>query len=100
MNTLEYIDAVKQRRGVTSDYALAKELGVAKQTISNYRKGKTHFDDAVCRRVAEILGMHPGLVMLDMQRERAQTPEARTVWQEVFEGFLTLLPRAKGVRIA
>lgn len=96
MNTLEYIDAVKQRRGIASDYALAKELGIAKQTMSSYRKGKTHFDDAVCRRVAELLGIHPGLVMLDMQRERSQSPESHKVWQEVFEGFLTLLLPANG----
>lgn len=97
MNTIEYIDALKQRLGIDSDYALSKRLGIAKQTMSSYRMGKTHFDDAVCQRVGEILGVHPGLVMLDMQRARAKTPQERSVWQEIYQGFLILLQPAKGV---
>lgn len=94
MNTIEYMDAVKKRRGITSDYALSKELGVTKQSVSRYSKGIGHFDETVCSRVAEILGIHPGLVMLDMQRERAKTPQERNVWQEIYMGFRMLLPRA------
>lgn len=100
MNTIEYMAALKKRLVIDSDYALSKALGVTKQTISRYSKGVGHFDDDVARRVAAILEMHPGLVMLDMHRERAKTPEDRSVWQEIYKGFLTLLPRAKGVGFA
>lgn len=87
MNTLEYLAAVKQRLGVDSDYAVSKALGVTRQTVSRYMKGIGHFDEPVCRRVAEILGKHPGIVMLDMQRERAKNPEDRAVWSTILEKF-------------
>lgn len=97
MNTTEYLDAVKKRLEIESDYALSKSLGVAKQTVSNYRNGKTHLDEKAARRVGEILNIHPGLVVLDMQRERARTSEEKTLWSDIYKGFLLLLRPAKGV---
>jgi hypothetical protein len=97
MNTLEYLDAVKARLGVESDYAVAKALKMRPSTISGYRARGGQMDDEICMKVAEILGMHPGLVMLDMHRERAKTPQERSAWQEIFSGFLRLLRPADGV---
>ncbi|MCM2564808.1 hypothetical protein [Janthinobacterium kumbetense] len=98
MNTMEYMQAVKTKLGIESDYALSKALQVTKQTVSRYSQGKGYFDDAVAVKVAELLQIHPGLVMLDMHRERAKTPAEQSIWQEIFEGFRTLLPHAKSVR--
>lgn len=97
MKPSEYLDALRTELHLPSDYALIKILGVSKGAISNYRNNKTHFDDAVCRRVAELLGKHHGLVMLDMQRERARSPEDKAAWQIIFEGFRRLLRPANGV---
>ncbi|HJV86930.1 MAG TPA: helix-turn-helix domain-containing protein [Noviherbaspirillum sp.] len=94
MNTAEYLDALRAKLDLPSDYALQKVLGVTKQQVSRYRKGHDVFSDEVALRVAEFLGRHPGLVMLDMHRERAKTPESKALWQEIFKGFLLLLPRA------
>lgn len=94
MNTLEYLDAIKRHLGVDSDYAVAKALNIRTSTISGYRARGGQMDDEVAVKVAAILGIHPGLVMLDMHRERAKTPEERSLWKEIFEGFRTLLPHA------
>lgn len=95
MNTIEYLDAAKSRLGIESDYALAKVMKMRASTISNYRSGRSQMDDDIAARVAQILGMHPGLVMLDMHRERAKTPAEQSIWQEIYKGFRTLLPHAK-----
>lgn len=95
MKTIEYLDAVKSKLGITSDYALAKSLNISKQAVSRYYTKGGHFDDEIAAKVAVVLNKHPGLVMLDMHRERAQTPETQALWQEIFKGFLTLLPLAK-----
>lgn len=95
MNTLEYLDAAKKALGVESDYALAKRLGVRSSTISNYRAGRANMDDEVAGKIAVVLGVHPGLVMLDMHRERAKSPAEASIWQEIYKGFLTLLPHAR-----
>lgn len=97
MNTIEYLDAAKARLGIESDYALAKKLGMRASTISNYRAGRGQMDDEIATKVAVAAGIHPGIVMLDMHRARAKTPAEQSIWQEIFEGFLTLLPRAKSV---
>lgn len=95
MNTIEYLDAAKSRLGIESDYALAKVMKMRASTISNYRSGRSQMDDDIAARVAQILGMHPGLVMLDMHRARAKTPAEQSIWQEIYKGFRTLLPHAK-----
>lgn len=100
MNTIEYMAAVKKRLGIDSDYAFSKALGISRQAVSRYSKGHGQFDDDVARRVAEILGIHPGLVMLDMHRERAKTPQEQSIWQEIYKGFRTLLAPAKGAGLA
>lgn len=94
MKTTEYLDAVMQRQGLKTDYAVAKALKVRPSTVYGYREGRSLPDDEVAARIAELLEMHPGLVVLDMHRERAKTPAERSIWEEIFKGFRTLLPRA------
>ncbi|UQV43951.1 hypothetical protein KIV45_18885 [Janthinobacterium lividum] len=98
MNTFEYLDAVKRKLGIDSDYAVAKALKIRPSTISGYRSRDGQMDDEIATKVAELLGMHPGLVILDMHRERAKTPAEQTIWQEIFEGFHVLLLHAKSGR--
>lgn len=91
MKPSEYLDAVRVKLGAPSDYALKKPLALSKSAISNYRNNKDFFSDEVSIRVAAILGTDKGLVILDMHRERAKTPQERAAWQEIFAGFLLLL---------
>ena len=87
MNTLEYMAACKERLGITSDYALAKKLGLSQTGISNYRTGRSRMDDDVALRVAEILGIDPIVVIAHANAERAKTPEQRARWMGVVEKF-------------
>jgi hypothetical protein len=100
MKPSEYLDAVRVAVGAPSDYALQGPLQLSKQQIARYRKNLDFFSDAVCMRGAEILKSHPGLVMLDMHRERAKTPQEQGLWQEIYKGFLLLFPHGKGARLA
>lgn len=69
--TIDYLDALRAHFGVTSDYALAKKLGVSTGCIGNYRNGRSTFSDEMAFRIADVLGMHRGAVWLDIQAERA-----------------------------
>jgi hypothetical protein len=100
MNTAQYLDLVMKVQGLKTDYAVAKALKIRPSTVYGYRDGRSHPDDEVSVRIAELVNMHPGLVMLDMHRERAKTPQERGLWKEIFEGFLLLFPHAKGARVA
>lgn len=87
MNTVDYLDAVKAARKITSDYALAKVLGITQSTISGYRAGRSRIDDDVALTIAEILGVHPLQVIAAANAERAKTPEQRARWSGVMEKF-------------
>ncbi len=87
MNTLEYLDACKERLGITSDYALAKALRVGQPTVIGYRSGRSTFNDDTALSVAEILGVHPLQVIATANAERAKTPEQRARWSGVMEKF-------------
>lgn len=75
--TVEYLDEVKAKLGISSDYELAKRLQLSKQRISTYRSGGT-FHNAMAARVAEILDLSLAKVIADMELERARIHDARS----------------------
>ena len=87
MNTIELLEAVKVRRGVESDYALAKVLGVTQQAVSSYRAGNSKISDDVALTVAEILQLHPLQVIAAANAERAKTAAQKAKWVGLMEKF-------------
>lgn len=86
MTSLEYLDAVKIRLGITSDYALAAALGITRSAVSKFQKGAV-FGDDVALTVAEILGIAPIVVIAAANAERAKTPEQKAKWTGLVEKF-------------
>lgn len=86
MTSLEYLEAVKRRLGITSDYALAARLGVTRSAVSKFQKGAV-FGDDVALTVAEILGVEPIVVIAAANAERAKTPEQKARWTGLMEKF-------------
>lgn len=93
--TIECLDAVKAKFGITSDYALAKRLGFSLSTVSNYRTGRRFLDDDAALTVALALDLHPFEVIVVANAERAKTPEQRARWSGFMDkmsaSFLDLL---------
>lgn len=83
--TLDFLDAVKARHGLPSDYALAKKLGVTHQMISRYRTGKELLGDLSAIKVASLLEIDSGIVMAAVHAERAKSDQERTAWNAIFE---------------
>lgn len=96
--TLQYIDAIKLRHGIESDYAVAKLLGTSRQAVSKYRQGNTSFDDLTALHVAELLGVNPLEVIAAANAERAKNDDARRTWTGLWDrlavGFEVLLSLA------
>lgn len=87
MNTIELLEAVKVRRGIESDYALAKVLGITQQAVSSYRAGNSKISDDVALTVAEILQLNPLQVIALANAERAKTEAQKARWLDVMEKF-------------
>ena len=83
MRTVQYLDAVKAKLRLESDYAVAKRLGLTTSGVSNYRRGKSTFDHLVAIRVARILDLDPMTVIADVELERATQPELRDLWRRI-----------------
>ncbi|MGK5049349.1 DUF3693 domain-containing protein [Janthinobacterium sp. GB4P2] len=85
--TIQFLDAVKEKLGIESDYALAKRLGFSLSTVSNYRTGRRVLDDDAALTIALALDVHPFTVIASVNAERAKTPEQRARWSGVMEKF-------------
>src|SRR3569833_1258388 len=79
----QYLDEIKARYGLPSDYAVAKLLKISPANVTGYRKGKSGFDDERALIVAELLEIDPVIVLADMNAMRTKCPAARDVWERV-----------------
>ena len=87
MKTNEYIDAVKAKLALPSDYAAAKTLGVSHQSVMQYRNGRSAMGVETCMKVGEILGIDGHKVYADGQIERAKSAAQATFWADISEKF-------------
>lgn len=83
--TIEFLDAVKSKHGVVSDYALAKVLGVKQQTVNCYRHKNVALGDETAIRVAELLELEPATVLAAVHAERAKTEKEKAAWKLIYE---------------
>ena len=83
LTTADYLEILKRHFNVDTDYKLAKKMGTAPGVISNYRLGKTRFDDFMCAQVADILGVPVIKVIAHIQLERDKREEAQEYWRKI-----------------
>jgi transcriptional regulator with XRE-family HTH domain len=76
MKAADWIDRVKASKGWESDYRVAKELGFSRNTIGNFRSGRSGtMDEETALKVAAALGIDPAAVIIDQVAERSKLPE-------------------------
>lgn len=85
MKAEKWIDRVKAARGWDSDYRVAKELGITRQAVSNYRSRTPTLDEESSMKVAHALGINPALVLADQAMERTKNDEAKHAWFSILE---------------
>lgn len=85
MNTVHYLDEVKTRLNIKSDYGLAKRLGVGQSAIIAYRAGRRVFDDEVALTIAQALELNPLVVIAAANAERAKTDEQKARWMGLMD---------------
>lgn len=83
--TIEMVDLLKEKLNVSSDYAVAKALSISTQRMSNYRTGRTHFDELMAYKVAILLDMDPAEVVARIHMERAKRPEDQAAWRQILK---------------
>lgn len=90
MKASQWIDRVKALKGWESDYRVAKELGVSRQAVSDYRIKTPSMDEDTAIKVAGLLGERPEAVLLDQYAERTRNPAARSALLRAAKGLCIL----------
>jgi plasmid maintenance system antidote protein VapI len=80
MNTVQYLNAAKRKLEISSDYALAKRLGITKASISLLVNGRSVMSNTTAAKIAEILELDPLRVIADMELERGTNDE---LWRRI-----------------
>ena len=80
MNTVDFIDAVRKKHGLTSDWQVKKLLGWRPARVYEYRRGARELDDQGCIDIARALDIPPAYVMACIAAERAKSAEAKREW--------------------
>lgn len=83
--TCDFLDAIKARHGLQSDYALAAKLGMTLAAISKYRNRKDPMGDSTAIKVAELLEIDPAIVTAAAHLERAKKDDEKAVWNSILE---------------
>lgn len=83
--TLEYLQAVKEKLGIESDYALANALDLTREAISSYKLKKSIMNDDTCAKVAEILEIDVFMLITLANYERSKTEDRKRYWSNLYQ---------------
>lgn len=83
MNTRDFLDAVKRRHGLASDYKLAQLLRWNPRRVSMYRTTARELDETGCIAIADALDLPRGYVLAEIAAARAKDEGARREWLRV-----------------
>lgn len=83
MKTVDnYLDTLKTRYEIKSDYALARFMGISKQRITTYRQGRSSFSTEFSIIVAKLLGLEPLEVIAAMNAVREKSSLSKSFWKD------------------
>ena len=82
--TDQYIDALRVKFGVESDFAAMSRLGVNhRQQVCEWRKLRGSFSDELCGKVAESLNLDHAYVMACMRVQREKNEKLKAIWLRI-----------------
>nr|WP_240314858.1 hypothetical protein [Neisseria meningitidis] len=87
----QWLDAVKGRLRVRSDYALSKRWAVTPSEVSQYRRNRLRFPFAVVLDIADVMDIDPIEIIAGLEyrrcREKGHGARQRGVFQSPLRAF-------------
>ncbi|MBD9368352.1 DUF3693 domain-containing protein [Xanthomonas sp. XNM01] len=77
------IDTARKALGVTSDAEFARQLGVSRGTIANWKSGYSLPDTVMCATLAGLTGEPLAKVLGIVGEARAVSREEKAVWRKL-----------------
>jgi len=85
----------KVKMGIKSDYRLAEVLGTSRQRISELMNGKCKPDAYIAVRIAELLKVHPLMLVAEFEADTAKDETKKAFWvnfgQRIKTGAVAML---------
>lgn len=82
--TNRWLDAVKKRLDLSSDYQLGKVLSISSSRIGNYRSNPARvMDDDLAVKVAEVLKVPAARIIGELHAEKAKSPDVRAAFLRI-----------------
>src|SRR5574342_810063 len=75
----KYLEAIKERFDLSSDYALAEKLGIAQPDANLIRRGLKIPKPELCIKIAKLLNKNPVELLLIAQKDKAPS-SAKESW--------------------
>ncbi len=83
MKSAEFLDVIKRKYGIKTDYRLGQILKISPTRISMYRTGKREFDEATCELVAIELDEPMEFLLAEIQAVRATRTKHEAAWRRL-----------------
>ena len=83
MTPSKYLDQLKAKIGVESDYALAKTLEIPNGYVAEFRTGRRGLSPYLCTRIAIGLGIDPTHVIADIEEQREKNAKRKEFWRSL-----------------
>ena len=81
-----FVQKLKARYVVSSDYGMAKLLGLTRQAMSAHKNGRSkNFSESTAYRIAELLNMDPAYVIACLAAERSKDKRVAEAWRRIVE---------------
>lgn len=81
-----FLEQIRKRYDITSDYGLAKILQVSRTAISAHKyKRSKNFSEESAYKIAKLLDLDPAYVLTCLAAERAKDDRVRETWRRVGE---------------
>lgn len=78
-----YLDEAIESGVAKNSSDLAKQLGISRSALSEWRADRSSPNDEQAVKLAELLGKDPGELLAECGAARAKTPETRRAWERV-----------------
>lgn len=97
MESAKFIELLKAKRGLTTDYALATCLGITQPEVNLIRRGQKAPNPEVCIRLASMLDLNPVELLLVAQKDKAPT-QVKPYWNMALTAVEVMLKVPKRPR--
>ncbi len=83
MKSAEFLDAIKEKYGIKTDYRLSRILKISPSRISMYRSSQREFDADTCKLVAIELDETVEFLLTEIRAVRAMRTKHEVAWRRL-----------------